>query len=129
MNSNTASDCEGPWQLRTGASVRLHCYSAPPVLVRVAYFFFFYCKGCAHLLTFPPPFLLPPPAPSPEGDKLPGRLSNLGISTRSSRLVSPSFPRAQLESSLNGLHCRDDRQLRGAEDSQEPSISKKKTTF
>lgn len=23
--------------------------------------FFFYCKGCAHLLTFPPPFLLPSP--------------------------------------------------------------------
>lgn len=74
--------------------------------------FFFYCKGCAHLLTFFPPSLsLPFP---PEGDKLPRRLSNLGIWTRSTRLVSPSFPRAQLESSLNRLHCRDDRRLRGA---------------
>lgn len=78
--SNTGSACEGPWQRRARLCiiVLLQC---SPVLVRMAYF---YCKGCAHLLTFLF-FLLS----FPEGDNLPERLSNLGIATRSTRLVPP----------------------------------------
>lgn len=86
------------------------------------FFFFFIVKAVPTSSHFPLlPFLFPSPN---EGDKLPGRLSNLGISTRSTRLASPSFPRAQLESSLNRLHCRDDRRLRGA-DGQVWSLWKK----
>lgn len=78
--SNAGSACEGPWQRRARLCVTVP-FQCSPVLVRMAYF---YCKGCAHLLTFLF-FLLS----FPEGDKLPERLSNLGIATRSTRLVCP----------------------------------------
>lgn len=64
----------------------------PQFLLGVAYFSFSYCKGCAHLLTFSSLSFQPPPPPPPKRDTLPGRLSNLGISTCRTQLVSPVLP-------------------------------------
>lgn len=78
--SNTGSEYERPWLQYTGLCIILlsQCF---PVLVRMAYF---YSKGCTHLLTLVFFFFS-----FPEGSMLPECLSNLGISTCSTRLVSP----------------------------------------
>lgn len=81
----------------------------------------FYCHSVSQSLLGWPTFIVKAlPTSShlfsslPEGNMVPEYLCNLGISTRSSRLV-PVFPRAQLEPSFSGLHSRDDRRLRAAD--------------
>lgn len=111
--SNAGSGCEGPWRRRARLCITVLLQCSP--VLRMAYF---YCKGCAHLLTFLF-FLLS----FPEGDKLPEWISNLGIATRSTRLVPPpTFPRAQLDSSFNRLRSGDDRRLCVFQDRQECSL-------
>lgn len=80
----------------------------------------FYCHSVSQSLLGWPTFIVKAlPTSShlfrslPEGNMLPKRLSNLGSSTCSTRLVPPplasAFPRAQLEASFVGLQSRDDR--------------------